>query len=86
MDYAELLKQLTPELHRTFKRALELGRWPDGKPLTAAQREHCMRAVIAYDEQSLPASQRVGFIDRGEKQDQHCDAPPSNESVTLKWK
>ncbi len=87
MDYADLVKQLTPELHRAFKRALELGRWPDGKQVTAAQREHCMHAVIAYDEHSLPPQQRVGFIDRGNKQGEQCDeVPPTAEPMPLKWK
>jgi uncharacterized protein YeaC (DUF1315 family) len=84
MDYQELLKQLGPEVYERFKRALELGRWPDGQQLTDDQRDHCMQAVITYDQLHLPEEQRVGYIDRGHKQDQQCDAPDTEEQA-LKW-
>ena len=67
MKYDELLSQVTPELYATFKRSLELGRWPDGREMTAEQREHCLQAVIAYDRMHTPEGQRVGDIDRGRK-------------------
>ena len=47
--------------------ALAVGRWPDGRSLTEAQRENTMRAVIAWGEVHLPAEERVGFIDKGRK-------------------
>ena len=67
MNYQDLVKQLTPELYRTFRRALELGRWPDGREMTAEQREHCLAAVIAYDQIHTPEAKRVGYIDRDAK-------------------
>ena len=67
MNYQDLLRQITPELYATFKRALERGRWPDGREMTADQREHCLQAIIAYDELHKPESERVGYIDRGKK-------------------
>ena len=84
MEYQDLLKQLSPEVYARLKRALELGRWPDGQPLTDDQRNHCMQAVIAYDQIHLPQEQRVGYIERGHKQGQQCDDPPAEEQ-TLKW-
>jgi uncharacterized protein YeaC (DUF1315 family) len=84
MEYQDLLKQLGPEVYASFKRALELGRWPDGQPLTDDQRNHCMQAIIAYDQIHLPAEQRVGYIDRGRKQGQQCDTPETEEQA-LKW-
>lgn len=68
MKYQDLVEQITPELYASFKRALELGRWPDGRELTAEQRSHCMDAVIAYDQLHLSEEHRVGYIDRGRKQ------------------
>lgn len=68
MKYQDLVEQITPELYASFKRALELGRWPDGRELTAEQRTHCMDAVIAYDQLHHSEDQRVGYIDRGRKQ------------------
>jgi uncharacterized protein YeaC (DUF1315 family) len=80
LEYQELIRQLTPELVMTFKRALELGRWPDGRTLTGEQREHCLQAVIAWDALHKPEQQRVGYIDRGSKQGQQCD-----DERPLKW-
>ena len=62
MKYDELLKQITPELYATFKRSLELGRWPDGREMTEQQREHCLAAVIAYDEIHKTEIDRVGYL------------------------
>lgn len=76
MDYQELLEQVTPQVYASFKRALEIGKWPDGAIMTVAQKEHCMQAIIAYDELHVPQQQRVGFIDAGKK-----DKPE-----TIKWK
>ena len=67
MNYEELVRQITPELYTTFKRALERGRWPDGREMTPDQREHCLQAIIAYDELHKPEHERVGYIDRGKK-------------------
>ena len=79
MNYEDLVRQITPELYATFKRSLELGRWPDGREMTAAQREHCLRAVIAYDQMNTPETERVGYIDRGRR------AAPSSGEQTLRW-
>ncbi len=80
MDYMRLLEELSPELVATFKRALELGRWPDGQLMTNAQREHCMQAVIAYDSMRLPERERVGYIDRARKKGQRHD-----DERALRW-
>ncbi len=80
MDYMQLLEQLTPELVASFKRALELGRWPDGQVMTDAQREHCLQAVIAYDGMRLPEHERVGYIDRARKKE-----PQHDDERALRW-
>jgi hypothetical protein len=67
VKYQDLVEQITPELYATFRRSLELGRWPDGRTLTPEQRESCLQAVIAYDRLHYPQEERVGYIDRGRK-------------------
>ena len=64
MKYQDLVRQITPELYATFKRSLETGRWPDGNALTDEQREHCLQALIAYDQLHKPENERVGYIDK----------------------
>ncbi|MEQ8514947.1 MAG: DUF1315 family protein [Chromatocurvus sp.] len=66
-EYDKLVGSLTPDVYRRLKRAVETGKWPDGREVTAAQREHCLTAIIAWGERNLPAAERVGFIDRGRK-------------------
>ncbi|WP_293267809.1 DUF1315 family protein [Neptunomonas sp.] len=67
MNYEDLISNMTPEIHQSLKRAIELGKWPTGQALSVEQRETCMRAVIAYDQKHLPEDQRTGYIDRTKK-------------------
>lgn len=66
-EYDKLVGSLTPEVYERLKRAVETGRWPDGREVTAVQREHCLNAIITWGESHLPPEERVGFIDRGRK-------------------
>ncbi|MEX2365829.1 MAG: DUF1315 family protein, partial [Pseudohongiellaceae bacterium] len=36
-DFAQLLDNISPEIHRNLRRAVELGRWPNGDRLTPEQ-------------------------------------------------
>ena len=69
MTLEELIASITPETYDNLKRAVELGKWPDGSRLSPEQRANCMQAVIAYGERHLSEQQRVGFIDRGVKEE-----------------
>ncbi len=69
-ELAELLGTLTPEIYTSLKRAVELGKWPNGIRLTRQQRELCLQAVIYYDGRNKPEHQRVGHIPREEHT--HC--------------
>ena len=82
MEYQDLINSLTPEVVANFKRAIELGRWPDGRQLTPEQRAHCMEAIILWDKKNLAEQERTGYIDRGHKQGEHCD---DEEARVLRW-
>jgi len=60
----ELVESLTPEMARDLKRAIELGKFPDGRMISEAQRELMLEAVILYDAAKLPEDERTGFIHR----------------------
>ena len=77
-----MIESLSPEIYQSLKRSLELGKWPDGKPMSPEQRRHAMQAVIAWGEKHLPEDQRVGYIDRGQRAGERCDDPLES---TLKW-
>lgn len=72
LDLQSLLDNITPAVYEALKRAVELGKWPNGARLTAAQRESCLQAVIYYDERHKPEQQRVGYIHREEHE--HCSS------------
>jgi len=82
MDYSQLVSSMTPELYRRLKQAVELGRWPDGRPLDAAQRRNALQAVILWDRLYGRDGQRVGRIDRGRKAGPACD-PSQEQPLTL---
>ncbi|MBB5321337.1 YeaC family protein [Marinobacter oulmenensis] len=74
MTYQELIERLDPEVYQNLKRAIELGKWPDGRAITPEQREISLEAVIYYeDRHNIPEDQRVGYLDRGEKAGTACD-------------
>lgn len=62
MDIEHLLKQITPEIYQRMKSAVETGKWPDGSPVTAAQRDNCLQLVIAWDARNLPEEERTGWL------------------------
>lgn len=89
MDFEKLIENITPNIHLSLKRAIEIGKWPDGKIVTQEQRSLCMEAVIAYDNKFLTEEQRVAYIDRGSKADgELCDdtnTDPDAAEKPLKW-
>lgn len=62
MELEKVLEALTPEIVEKFKTAIELGKWPDGKKLTAEQMEICMQAVITYEHRFVAPDARTGYV------------------------
>lgn len=84
MDFEALIQSITPEIYQNLKRAVELGKWPDGTPLTKEQLEMSMQAIIAYDHEHHSEEQRVGFIDRGSKSEgEVCDSEAKDQPVRI---
>ncbi len=85
-DFNQALSSLTPEVYANMKRAVELGKWPDGRVLSAEQRELCMQAVIAYEHKHLPADEHTGYIPP--KPHTHCGESGDDDTDAespLKW-
>jgi uncharacterized protein YeaC (DUF1315 family) len=70
MNIEQLIDSITPEIYDNLKRAVELGKWPDGKALTDAQKESSLQAIIAYDARHKSEEERVGYIHS--KKHTHC--------------
>jgi uncharacterized protein YeaC (DUF1315 family) len=69
----DILAMMNRDVHMNLKRAVEHGRWHDGRKLSAEQLEYCLQAIIAYEQQHLPESMRVGYIDRSGLKKTQCD-------------
>ncbi|NIB41130.1 YeaC family protein [Pseudomaricurvus alkylphenolicus] len=86
MNFEELLGSITPEIYENLKRAIEIGKWPDGRVLTDEQRQHCMQAVIAYEHQHVSAEERTGYVPP--KPHSHCGGEgevAEPEEKPIKW-
>ena len=71
-----MIESMTPDIYQSLKRAVELGKWPDGQ-------HNSLQAIIAWGERHLPETDRVGYIDKGHKDGDSCgDSAPQ----PLNWK
>lgn len=84
MDLEHVISCMTPEIYENLKEAIALGRWQDGRRLTAQQLESSMTAVIAYEAKHVPEDKRVGYIDRGSKTVGETCATHDTQVVTVK--
>lgn len=87
MNFEQLLSSIDPAIYQNLKRAIELGKWPDGRTLTKEQRELCLQAVISYEHNNLPAEKHTGYIPP--KPHEHCggkgDVADPDEEKPLNW-
>ena len=74
----ELIATMTPDVYENLRSAVELGKWQDGSRLSARQLEHCMEAVILYEAQNLPPSERTGA-----PLEQQCESAASTDVQPL---
>jgi len=74
-----MLAALNPEIVERLKRAVEIGKWPDGRRLSPEQRSTCLQAVIVWEGRNLPEEARTGYIDKGDKDGDTCDEPHDHE-------
>ncbi|TBU91286.1 YeaC family protein [Stutzerimonas kirkiae] len=61
-SFIEAIENITPEIYENLKRAVELGKWGDGRKLSAEQKETCMQAMIAWELRNLPEEERTGYL------------------------
>ncbi|MCQ3830802.1 YeaC family protein [Microbulbifer elongatus] len=76
----DLLKALNPQIVGSLKRAIELGKWPNGVALTAEQKSLCGEAVAHWEQRHAAPTERVGYVPP--KATPCADKPDSEEAVT----
>jgi hypothetical protein len=85
LDLTSVLDTLTPTVYESLKRAVELGKWPNGERLNKTQRELCLQEVIYYDGKHKPEQERVGHIQRDDHE--HCasDGDKQHDHAGNRW-
>ncbi|MFY9179202.1 MAG: DUF1315 family protein [Venatoribacter sp.] len=64
MEFEQFVKNLTPEVYFNLRSAVELGYFPDGRPVTKEMRQNCIQAIIYYEDvHNIPAEERVGYME-----------------------
>jgi uncharacterized protein YeaC (DUF1315 family) len=78
--FEQMIDSMTLEVWHNMRRAVETGRWPDGREVSDEQRELCLQAVIAWERKNhLPEQERTGYLPA------HCKSDVAEEqAVTLK--
>ena len=69
MNKEDILKSLNPDIIDKFRTAIEIGRWENGERLSDEQRATCMQAVMVWEHEYLPATERTGYIHKPIKDD-----------------
>jgi len=85
MNFEQLLVSINPDIYENLKRAVELGKWPDGRVLTREQRELSLQAVIAYETRHLPEEERSGYIPPKKQDGSKTPETDPNTEQPLKW-
>ena len=88
-EFRKVIEQMNEETYQRLRRAVEIGKWPNGQVLSQEQRETSMQAVLAYESiHSVNEEQKTGYVDTTSS-DCHDDAGNHvgnpDESVALKW-
>ena len=66
MNVDALVASMSPETYQKLSEAVETGKWLDGSPITEAQRESCMQAVMIYQAKILKPDQHMTISEDGE--------------------
>ncbi len=74
-SFAEMIENITPDIYESLKLAVEIGKWADGRKLTAEQRELSLQAMIAWEIQNLPEDQRTGYMGTQECESKSTSVP-----------
>lgn len=73
--FIDMLRNITPDIYQSLKLAVEIGKWPDGRKLTREQKELCLQAMIAWEQDNLPEEERTGYMGPQACKSQQKDVP-----------
>ena len=53
MNIEQLINAMSPQVYQILKDGVELGKWPNGEPLTDDQRQQATQAMMLYQGMKL---------------------------------
>ncbi len=66
MNIQQLVSAMTPQIYENLRTAVEIGKWPDGKPLTDEQKSNSLQAVLMYQSRVEQSEQHMTIGKNGE--------------------
>lgn len=66
MNINDMIKNITPEVYENLRGAVEIGKWPDGTPLTQAQKDNSLQLVMAYQSKVLKSTEHFSVGEDGQ--------------------
>jgi uncharacterized protein YeaC (DUF1315 family) len=84
MSLDDLIANMTPDIYRNMKDAVELGRWGDGRTMTSEQKEFSIEAMMRYEHlNKIAEADRIGFVDTTNKRRQKAEAHAKAKANSL---
>ncbi|MBP6452026.1 MAG: DUF1315 family protein, partial [Aeromonas sp.] len=65
-EFQQAIRQMPKEVYERLKTAVELGKWPDGKPLSDEQKATSLQAVMAWQAMHLDNPEHMNIGRDGE--------------------
>ncbi len=65
-EFLQAIRLMPEEVYERLKTAVELGKWPDGKPLTDEQKATSLQAVMAWQSMHIENPEHMNIGRDGE--------------------
>ena len=65
-EFLQAIRLMPEEVYERLKTAVELGKWPDGKPLTDEQKATSLQAVMAWQSMHIDNPEHMNIRRDGE--------------------
>lgn len=66
MSIEQIIDTMTPDVYQRLMTAVELGKWPDGTPLTAEQKENSLQLVMLWQARYNTDAQHMSIDTQGQ--------------------
>ncbi|MDP2561535.1 YeaC family protein [Psychrobium sp. 1_MG-2023] len=78
MQIEHLINNMSPAVYEVIKQGVEIGRWPNGEPLTEEQRDMASQAMMLYQGTHLEQTDHM-TVAKGGTLNQHSKSQLRNQ-------